>query len=219
MEKVLFVGAHPDDETLGAGACIAKHIAENDEVKVLILGEGPTSRDGESASKIAASQLETALGILGVKDFEVLGLADQKFDTLPSLDVNKKVSEAIHRFGPDIVYTHHYSDLNKDHRITAEAVLVACRAKPGNTIDEVLFWETLSSTEWSAEKNFKAHVYVGVSDQIELKVKAFGSYMSEKEGFPHPRSEEVIRAMASKRGSEVGLKAAEAFEVHRIIRP
>ena len=43
-KKILVVAAHPDDEVLGCGATIAKHIIEKDIVEVMILGEGITSR-------------------------------------------------------------------------------------------------------------------------------------------------------------------------------
>ena len=42
--NILIVAAHPDDEILGVGGTIARHIEAGDEVCVLILGEGQTSR-------------------------------------------------------------------------------------------------------------------------------------------------------------------------------
>ena len=46
--NILVVAAHPDDEILGVGGTIAKHIMAGDTVDVLILGEGQTSRGGDS---------------------------------------------------------------------------------------------------------------------------------------------------------------------------
>ena len=45
MSKVLVIAAHPDDEILGCGGTIARHISEKDKVHVIILAEGVTSRD------------------------------------------------------------------------------------------------------------------------------------------------------------------------------
>ena len=42
--NILVVAAHPDDEILGVGGTIAKHVDNGDEVYALILGEGGTSR-------------------------------------------------------------------------------------------------------------------------------------------------------------------------------
>ena len=44
MEKVLVVASHPDDEVLGCGGAMAKHVKKGDHVKVIITSEGITSR-------------------------------------------------------------------------------------------------------------------------------------------------------------------------------
>lgn len=43
-------------------------------------------------------------------------------------------------------------------------------------------------------------------------------YKSEVRSFPHPRSPEALRATASKWGSALGVKAAEAFQLIRMIK-
>ena len=47
MKSILVIAAHPDDEVLGCGGTIVKHIQNGDEVHVLIIAEGVTSRDEE----------------------------------------------------------------------------------------------------------------------------------------------------------------------------
>ena len=43
-DSVLVVAAHPDDEVLGCGGTIARHAEAGDQVQVLIVAEGATSR-------------------------------------------------------------------------------------------------------------------------------------------------------------------------------
>ena len=47
MNQVLVVAAHPDDEVLGCGGTIARHVDSGDQVQVLIVAEGATSRQQE----------------------------------------------------------------------------------------------------------------------------------------------------------------------------
>ena len=46
MTTVLIIAAHPDDEILGCGATIARHTSLGNDVNILIVAEGATSRDG-----------------------------------------------------------------------------------------------------------------------------------------------------------------------------
>ena len=43
-KKILIVAAHPDDEVLGCGGTILKHVADGDSVHIVIMAEGITSR-------------------------------------------------------------------------------------------------------------------------------------------------------------------------------
>lgn len=43
MNNILIIAAHPDDEVLGCGATIAKHVKNGDNVKVLFLADGYSS--------------------------------------------------------------------------------------------------------------------------------------------------------------------------------
>ena len=53
---------------------------------------------------------------------------------------------------------------------------------------------------------------------MELKIKAMKEYKSEIREYPHPRLPEAIRIYARFRGIQVGLGAAEAFEVMRALK-
>jgi len=216
--RSLFIAAHPDDEVLGAGGSIAKLAASNEDVGIVLLGEGPTSRD-KNAKNQAPAQAKKAAAILGAQLMVHETFPDQKFDSLDFLEITNKISKYILDFKAEVVFTHHYQDLNRDHRIVSEAVLVACRAKPTNHVKEVYFWENISSREWGIKsKAFIPQLYMDISKTLSQKIKAIEAYDTEYESFPHPRSKNSLEALAHVRGTECGRLAAEAFEVFRIIK-
>ena len=141
MSKILIVAAHPDDEVLGCGGTIARHADACDQVQVLIVAEGATSRqqqrdrnqatDELSALAQAAQQAGTILGAQGV---ELLDLPENRLDSLDLLDLIKLIEERIAHHQPQVVYVHHAGDVNVDHRRLHEAVVTACRPTPGQPV-------------------------------------------------------------------------------------
>lgn len=221
MKRVLIVAAHPDDEVLGCGASIAKHVAKNDKVRVLLLGKGVTSRrklsdiqKGEMLVELK-KMAQKAGRILGVEKITTKSFPDNKFDSIPLLDIIHAIEEEMEAFNPNIVYTHNKSDVNIDHRKTLEAVESAIRPTPSRKIQTVLAFEIPSSTEWNFTRHpFKANYFNGIKNEfLAKKIRALISYSSEKRPFPHPRSPEFLEALAKVRGSQSGQKLAEAFEV------
>lgn len=226
-QKVLVVAAHPDDEVLGAGGVMAKHVQKGDEVFSLIIGDGITSRyeENELNKDSVRTQVEAIKGhclaagkVLGVKNTTVLGNYCCRFDRRPILDMTKAIEKEITRVKPDIVYTHNCSDVNNDHGIVFKAVLTATRPSPDFCVKKLLTFEVLSSTEWGFHAEFRPNVYEDISSTIHKKIEAMKVYESEVREFPHARSLEAIKILAQKRGAEVGLNYAECFKLIRDVR-
>ena len=226
--RVLVVAAHPDDEVLGPGGTLARHACDGDDVHVVILAEGATSRDDTRDTKTRADELAAlkaasrhAARALGLAPPNFAGFPDNRMDEVPLLDVIKVVESHIADIRPQTVYTHFADDLNIDHQITFQATLTACRPLPGACVREVLAFETLSATEYqfaSGRRPFSPTMFVDVSDTLPLKHKALQAYDREMRAFPHPRSYEAVDALARLRGASAGLAAAEAFHVVRLTR-
>ena len=228
MNRVLVVAAHPDDEVLGCGGTIARHALAGDQVYVLILAEGATSRLQQRDRLLTVRELsalaqaaQTAGSILGATGVELLDLPDNRLDSLDRLDLIKHVEHRIDLYKPEVVYVHHAGDVNVDHRRLHEAVVTACRPTPGHPVRRLLSYEVASSTEWQPPGSgsaFQPNWFVDISDQWQLKREALEAYASEMRPWPHARSVEALNHLSRWRGAQVGVEAAEAFCLLRQLR-
>ena len=222
-KKVLVIVAHPDDEVLGCGGTIAKHKDLGDYVTVLIMSDGVNSRDEKFKSESIDERracAKQANSILKVDDLSFLSFPDNKMDTVPLLEVIKSIENKMTELCPDIVYTHSLSDLNIDHCVVHNASITACRALPGQSVHQLLFFEVPSSTEWrpsASNNNFNPNWFSDISDTLDLKLQALSAYEKELHEFPHPRSLIAVECLAKWRGACSGVLAAEAFELGRKI--
>jgi LmbE family N-acetylglucosaminyl deacetylase len=219
--NVLVVAAHPDDELLGAGGTVAGHAANGDHVKLAVMCEGVSLRYNPEWDAQVRRQACEAARILGVSDLVMGNLPDQRLETIPLQEVATKVEQLIEECQPQVIYTHFAGDINRDHQVLAEAVLVAARPYSSPSVKEVLMFETPSSTEWSSPSlttPFQPNVYVDIEKSLQKKIDAFSRYTAEVRPFPHPRSPEALGDRARYWGSLVNRKAAEAFVLVRSTR-
>ena len=218
-DTVLVVVAHADDEALGCGGTIVRHVAEGCKVHVVFMADGVTSRPGAERAELQArlSAARRAQAILGVSHIHSFGLPDNRMDSLPLLDVIQQLEPVIEDVRPSLVYTHHYGDLNVDHRITHQAVMTACRPVPGHSVKEIRCFEVLSNTEWGGDAfpPFVPNIFVDISAYLDVKRAALAAYEDEMRGVPHSRSAVHAEVLARHRGYCVGLQAAEAFALAR----
>jgi N-acetylglucosamine malate deacetylase 1 len=222
MKTILVVAAHADDEALGCGGTIARHVEEGDAVHLVLMADGVHSRRESSkadfARRIEASK--RAQSILGISFTQSLDLPDNKMDSIPLLEIVQKLEPILEEIQPSVVYTHHHGDLNIDHRLTHAAVMTACRPVPGSSVREIYDFEVLSSTEWATQRSslFLPDYFIDITQQLRTKLDALEAYAEEMRKPPHSRSMAHAEVLAHHRGYSVGVDAAEAFEVYRIIR-
>ena len=224
-KKVLVVSAHPDDEVLGCGGTILKHVSRNDQVVLLTLSNGVSSRNLsnsvlEKEIQLRKQALVQACTILGIDKYLQLDFPDNSFDSVSLIEIIQAIEKLIAEFQPTIVYTHFCGDLNVDHQLTHKAVITACRTQPKSCVKEIYSYEVLSATNYisaSMQPQFCPNYYVDISSYIDKKITALKAYDMEMRTFPHARSYEAIKALSIFRGTSVGLMAAEAFVVEKII--
>lgn len=214
-DRVVVVAAHPDDEVLGAGGLLARPWQHK---VVVVLTDGVASRlpadrgVQDQAKAIRRREAEQAAAVLGVS-LRCLDLPDQQLDEMASATLADTVRHAIEIERPTIVVTHWTGDLNSDHAVTAEAVLVAVRNMP--RVRLVLGMEVPESTSRGLQP-FAPGMYACFDEEdIHTKLYAMRCYQSERRDGPHQRSEDSILAHARSRGGEAGYFYAEAFHVYR----
>ena len=228
-KKILVVVAHPDDELLGLGATMNKLINDcNCTARVVILGEGITSRSDsrdpelwkteleKHRENIKAAQIKIGYESVGIYDFP-----DNRFDSVDLLDIVKVLEKEKYEFQPDIIFTHHGGDVNIDHQRTFESVITATRPMEHENVKTIIAFETASGTEWRASsdpKHFIPNMFFSVSEaNLDSKIKAMECYEFEKRAYPHPRSPEALKIQAQKWGISVGVDFAEAFMIIRSV--
>jgi LmbE family N-acetylglucosaminyl deacetylase len=220
-ERVLVVAAHPDDECLGAGGAIQHHLARGDAVSVLFvtdgfLGDAADQRPARSRARRDSARRAAAL--FGIEEPTFLGEPGLELDVVPRRRLAAALESEIQRREIDTVYTHHGGDLNHDHRIVAEATLVACRPHRSRRVERVYAYEVPSATEWGGGvfEAFAPTRFLCLSaEQLERKRQAFACYRDEVFAAPHPRSLEGVGDLARIRGRAVSAPFAEAFVVLR----
>lgn len=230
-DNILVIASHPDDEVLGVGGTMAKKVLHGHNVFVVIVATGIAARyrnPDEQKEKIQTKinelkkDAERASAVLKVGKIYFLDFPDNRLDTVPKIDITFKLKDILNIIKPGIVYVHHYGDYNWDHGITHEAALMACRPNVGDFFPKQIYsYEVLSSSERSFQNNsniFTPNVFEDIKDTLALKNAALQCYKTELQKYPHPRSPEAVEYLARKRGNEVGLEFAEAFQLIRDIK-
>ena len=217
--KYLFVVAHPDDEVLGAGGMIYDLVKKRNDVYVCFMCSNAEARKNVLNKKTIQEQAIDALKSLGIEKKNLM------FGTFPNIKLNvvehllvvQFIEEALRKFRPDVVVTHCKNDINIDHSITSECcdeVRLFQRNDKEKEIKKYMYMEVLSSTDWNNFEFFTPNYYYQIKeDGVEAKIKALSYYDGALRDYPHPRSRESIKSLATIRGSQVKLNYAEAFKI------
>lgn len=216
--KVLILSAHPDDETLGCGATIAKLAQEGAYIKLLTFTDGVSSRPPKKVPFSNRNQrLFDVCKKLGISDYMYANYPDNRLDIISLLDKAKYIESNTLDFNPDLIFTHHPGCLNIDHKHVYESTLIAFRPQYGHK-QKILAYYTPSSTEYNPQNKFQGNVYYDVSSTYKIKLECLKeNYNEEMKPTPHSRSYENVENLMKVWGNEVGLEYAEKFELIREI--
>ncbi len=111
--KLLVIFAHPDDESMGMGATLAKYAAEGVETHLICASRGERGWGGaeeqnpglEQLGKIRTMELERAVALLGMKSLSFLGYIDGEVDRAHHAEAIGRIVTHIRRIRPQVVVT------------------------------------------------------------------------------------------------------------------
>jgi len=223
-KTVLTFFAHPDDETLASGATLCKLSEQGATIHAAIPNTGIHARknnmslhDCENNLTALRADCSNALQLLGIDHHHIyLGdFADNEIDRYTLLELIHWFENILVKIKPDLILTHHRYCTNIDHQYCHEAAVIATRPSLHCHIP-ILCSEVPSSTGYLKPTQWEPNFFVEINkEQLQRKVKAMTSYQGETRADPHPRSPEVLKALAKVRGSESGFFYAEAFMIQK----
>ena len=225
---ILVFGAHPDDAELGAGATIAKEIAQGKKVGIVDLTRGELGTRG--SAEIRSREAARAAEILGISVRENLEFRDGFFRNDPQHQM--AVIRQIRKYRPDTVLCNAIHDRHIDHGRGSDLVSDACFLSGLIKIDTQLEGDDRWQEPWRPKnvyhyiqwKNLKPDFVVDVSGFIDKKLEAIRAYDSQ---FFDPNSKEPETPISSANflesveyrsrdlGRLVGVEYAEGFTVER----
>jgi len=221
--NVLVISCHPDDETLGCGGTILRHVAAGDTVHWLIVTEAFEPQWPRVVIDEKAAEVEAVAAAYGMASVTKLGLPTISLEQLPLSTVIDGIRGAMEKARPEVVYLVHEGDVHSDHGVVFTATLVVCKAfyMRALGIRRILSYETLSSTEAAAPHHCRAfvpNVTIDTTPFLERKIEIMRLFASEIQEEPFPRSPSSIRALARYRGAAIGVEYAESFVLIREVQ-
>lgn len=197
---ILAVGAHPDDIELGCGGTLHRSCQNQTRVIAIYLTKGEKSGSKEERMK----ESKKALGILGIHEVFFEDFPDTQIpDSHETIECLEKYAV---KFKPEVVLTHTINDIHQDHRRVGWLSMSAFRNTP-----KILAYETPRVRS----ATFMPAYFVDISGSVDKKWEALHCHISQHD--KRYLAYESMISLSSFRGSQVGVKAAEAFEVVKFL--
>jgi LmbE family N-acetylglucosaminyl deacetylase len=215
MKRIIVIAPHPDDETLGCGGSLLRHVDKGDEIHWLIVsgiteGLGFTYERKEEREQ----EIEKVSKLYGFKSTTNLKFPTTRLDSLEMGDIVGKIGAIFKQVQPEVIYLPYPGDVHTDHRVVFDAAISCSKWFRYPSIERILAYETLSETDFGLNpdnNSFRPNVYIDITDYLDKKIEIMNVYKSEMLEFPFPRSIKAIRSLAFLRGAGAGYQAAESF--------
>lgn len=224
MSRVLVIAPHADDEILGCGGTISKHLRKGDQVYIAVMTNasvGAPELFTQEQIDATREEAKNSHQYLNVTETFWFDLPAPQLEQYPQYKIATLINELIKKLNVETLYIPHKGDLHMDHGAIYNACLVAARPVPGQCVKTIKSYETLSETEWGHPTVEAAFIPTCFSlltaGDFKNKIEAMKFFESQLKEFPSTRSIKAIEHLASLRGAYVGHEHAEAFMVIRDI--
>lgn len=205
--NILVIAPHPDDESIGCGGTIRKHIEDGDVVHVIFLTSGEKGGHGKSEEEtmqIREAEAQSAAGILGVQQIEFWKQPDGKCKV--SIANIEMMAIKLKVFQPSLVYVTHNKEQHRDHKAAAQIVKKAFARLSEKNQKPVVYmyevWTPLSSMD----------LIVDVSKYVSIKQKAITAHQSQCEVLKFHESALALNRYRGEMHSWPGGDYAEVFK-------
>jgi LmbE family N-acetylglucosaminyl deacetylase len=198
MPSILVVAAHPDDESLGAGGTIRKHVDMGIPVDIHCM----------TGNELRNEELKSACEKLGVRNLYLSERDDFEVD----LNLRNEVIGAILKSRPKIIITHHAGDYNVNHQRCAQVVFEAVEwASHVTLFDNAHRVERIYNMEINTMIS-RPHVYVDITGSYKYALEAIRAHKSQIEKGDN-FYENLYDTRTKLRGVQAGCERAEAFSI------
>lgn len=172
MSRILVLAPHPDDESIGCGGTLLRHVRQRDTVQIVFLTSGEKGGHGRSEAetiRVRESEARAAAKILGVRRIEFWHLPDGALRPTP--DALDRLRRKLNAFRPERIYVAHDREMHPDHRGAARLLRRALQQAKGKPPD-VLGYEVWTPIQKLSE-------IVDISPFMEKKLRAVKAYRSQ----------------------------------------
>lgn len=214
-KRVLVFAAHPDDDIIGCGGSLAKHVKLGNQISVCYLTSGESaslSQPKEKLARVREEEAQNAAQVIGFDDLTFLRNPDGYLEY--NSNALKKIVDLIRDKQPNIVYVHHQFDEHQDHRIAFQLVHESLGRASVPIFQEYkgAAWPTetvLAYEVWTPLQDFG---YVeDISEFIDQKMAALKKHESQ---INNVRFESAFEGLARYRGAMTGKgKYCEVFKI------
>ena len=216
-KRVFIISAHADDETLGMGGTILKHIANGDKVYWLVLTLPWSPKWDKDFIDRRVADIKKVANAYPFADYWIWNFRDNRMDEYPMDEYQTKMIDLMENIKPSIIYFPNPWDMNFEHRMVTQIVEFSTKPPYSPYVEKLIAYEIPSATEWSLKYygQFAPNMWVDITEFIDRKLEIVSLYSTELKSFPHSRSKEYILSLAKVRGGEAFMEYAEAFCVLR----